>query len=140
MRQTDERGRLRVINRDECESRLADVEIGRLALDTGGAPEVFPVNFAYVDGEIVFRTDEGLKLDLLERAAVTFEVDGIDVERREGWSVVAHGAATEVTAFDKPGLQDRIRALALYPWAEGDKGHWVRIVPTQITGREIVHG
>ena len=132
-------GRLEVLSPDECRRLLAEQEIGRLALPTGGTPEIFPVNYAVSDDDIVFRTDEGLKLTLAERGRVAFEVDGIDTEAREGWSVVIKGRAEEVTVHDKPALRERVSPLALYPWAQGDRGHWVRIVPTQVSGRRITH-
>ncbi len=132
-------GRLEVLSTAESRRLLEGQEIGRLALPTGGTPEIFPVNYAVSGDEIIFRTDEGLKLTLAERGQVAFEVDGIDVEAREGWSVIVKGRAEEVTVHDQPALRERVSALALYPWAEGDRGHWVRIVPNQISGRRITH-
>lgn len=124
---------------DECLALVAAEEIGRLALATGATPEIFPVNYALADGEIIFRTDEGLKLTLAEQHQVAFEVDGLDREAREGWSVVIKGRAQEVTVHDRPELRERVSSLALYPWAEGDRGHWVRIVPSQVSGRRVIH-
>lgn len=132
-------GRLEVLSTDESLRLIAGQEIGRLALPTGGTPEIFPVNYAVSEGDIVFRTDEGLKLTLAERGQVAFEVDGLDPEAREGWSVVIKGRAEEVTVHDRPELRERVSGLALYPWAEGDRGHWVRIVPSQVSGRSITH-
>lgn len=123
----------------DCRRLLAEQEIGRLALPTGGTPEIFPVNYAVDGDDIVFRTDEGLKLTLAERGQVAFEVDGIDVEAREGWSVVIKGRAEEVTVHDSPELRERVSTLALYPWALGDRGHWVRIIANQVSGRRITH-
>ena len=132
-------GRLEVLSTAESQRLVAGEEIGRLALPTGGTPEIFPVNYAVSDDEIIFRTDEGLKLTLAERGQVAFEVDGLDTEAREGWSVVIKGRAEEVTVHDQPALRERVSTLALYPWAEGDRGHWVRIRPNQISGRRITH-
>jgi nitroimidazol reductase NimA-like FMN-containing flavoprotein (pyridoxamine 5'-phosphate oxidase superfamily) len=132
-------GRLEVLSTEACERLLEQSQIGRLAVQSGGAPEVFPVNYAVDEGAVVFRTDDGLKLTLAERADVTFEVDGIDAEAREGWSVVIKGRAEEVTVYDRPALRERVSSLLLFPWAEGDKSHWVRIVPRQISGRRISH-
>jgi nitroimidazol reductase NimA-like FMN-containing flavoprotein (pyridoxamine 5'-phosphate oxidase superfamily) len=102
----------------------------------GRSPTIFPVNYA-LDGEaVVFRTAPGTKLDHAERAPVAFEVDGLDRERREGWSVVVHGRLEEVTQFDASTL-GRVSALALYPWAEGAKDHWLRLVPSRVTGRRV---
>jgi len=124
----------------ECESLLAAQEIGRLALCNGGYPEIFPVNYAFADGLVVFRTDPGLKLQLVERGWVAFEVDGLDPAAREGWSVVVRGPAHEITAYDAPRLREKVTGLALYPWAEGPKDHWVAITPSKVTGRRVRAG
>jgi len=102
-------------------------------------PAIFPINYA-LDGEaVVFRTAPGTKLTHGPRAPATFEIDGLDRAARTGWSVVATGRLEEVTTFDAPTLE-RVRALAIRPWTEGDKGHWMRLVPDIITGRRVGPG
>src|SRR5262245_13004238 len=103
-----------------CERHLRQEQIGRIAVIVDGHPAVFPVNYAVDDaGAIVFRTDEGTKLDaLVQHGTVAFEVDGIDEERHLGWSVLAVGAAHRVTAPDELA---KARALELEPWAVGAK-------------------
>jgi nitroimidazol reductase NimA-like FMN-containing flavoprotein (pyridoxamine 5'-phosphate oxidase superfamily) len=132
----DRRTGLEVISPDACRALLAGEEVGRLALVIGGAPSIFPVNFALDGDAVVFRTAPGTKLDHAGRSTVAFEVDGIDREARTGWSVVVVGRLEEVDQFDAATLA-RVSALALYPWAEGAKDHWLRLVPTRISGRRI---
>jgi nitroimidazol reductase NimA-like FMN-containing flavoprotein (pyridoxamine 5'-phosphate oxidase superfamily) len=134
----DARTGLAVIDPDTCRALLAGEEIGRLALVVGRAPAIFPLNYALDGDAVVFRTAPGTKLDHAERGPVAFEVDGLDREQRTGWSVVVHGRLEEVTQFDAATLA-RVSALALYPWAEGVKDHWLRLVPSHISGRRVVH-
>lgn len=133
---TDPHPRLETIGRDECLRLLATDEIGRLAVIAGNTALVFPVNYALDDGTVVFRTDPGTKLADGPRARASFEVDRFDRERRTGWSVVATGRLEEVTAYDAATF-DRVRRLAVDPWAGGDKAHWMRLVPDRVTGRRI---
>ena len=127
---------IRELDRDQCLRLLANDEVGRLAVIAGNAPAIFPVNYA-LDGEtIVFRTDPGTKLAHGPRARASFEVDGFDHTLRSGWSVVATGRLEEVTRYDAPTF-DRVRHLAIDPWAGGDKAHWMRLVPDRVTGRRI---
>jgi nitroimidazol reductase NimA-like FMN-containing flavoprotein (pyridoxamine 5'-phosphate oxidase superfamily) len=133
----DARTGLEVIAPDDCRRLVAADEIGRLAIVDGGTPAVFPVNYVVDDQDaIVFRTAPGTKLSSGPRRPVTFEVDAFDRERRTGWSVVVTGRLEEVTEFDSDTL-DRVRALPVEPWAGGDKPHWMRLVPSRISGRRI---
>jgi len=136
MTTVDARTGLEWIGRDECLRLLAADVVGRLAVLHGNAPAVFPVNYM-LDGEaIVFRTDEGSKLDAAERAPACFEIDEIDRETRCGWSVVASGRLEEVTEYDSRTWR-RVHELAVEPWAGGIKAHWMRLVPERITGRRV---
>ncbi len=136
-RTIDARTGLEVLDHDECLRLLAADEVGRLALVDGGAPAVFPVNYR-LDGEaIVFRTAPGTKLAVGPRAPVAFEVDAFDRTMRTGWSVVATGRLEEVTQFDTATYQ-RMKDLPVEPWAGGERPHWMRLVPSRITGRRIV--
>lgn len=124
------------IDRDACVVLLRGDEIGRLAYNVGHAPHIVPVNYR-MDGEaVVFRTDAGMKLDVGRRAPVSFEIDRFDRATRTGWSVVVAGWFEEVTPYDTE-TYERVRQLPVEPWAGGEKAHWVRIVPSRITGRRI---
>lgn len=125
-----------VLDRDQCLRLLATAEVGRLAVIAGNTPAIFPVNYALDGDTIVFRTDPGTKLAHGPRARASFEVDSLDHAGRAGWSVVATGRLEEVTQYDAPTF-DRVRRLAIDPWAGGDKAHWMRLVPDRVTGRRI---
>lgn len=121
----------------QCWALLAGVDLGRLGVLVDSAPEIYPVNFL-LDGEsVVFRSDPGSKLRGVDRSpSVCFEVDGVDEANRTGWSVLVKGRAAEVDDDDeRRGLE----ALALRFWGVGPKDHWIRIRPTEVTGRRI-HG
>lgn len=134
---THARGDLRRLDRDECLTRLAQDSVGRLAVITaGGSPAVFPVNYA-LDGEtIIIRTDPGTKLADGPRGPACFEIDEIDRNSREGWSVTATGRLEEVTPYQAAQVA-RARALDLEPWADGPKTHFLRLVPSWISGRSV---
>jgi nitroimidazol reductase NimA-like FMN-containing flavoprotein (pyridoxamine 5'-phosphate oxidase superfamily) len=138
MGSVDSRTGLEIIDSDACMRLLAEEEVGRLALVVGRSPSIFPINYALDGDALVFRTAAGTKLDHAERGPVAFEVDGLDRERRTGWSVVVHGRLEEVTRFDAATLA-RVSALALYPWAGGVKDHWLRLVPSRVTGRRVTY-
>lgn len=131
-------GTLEVLDEDACVALLASEQVGRLAVVVDGRPLVFPVNYV-LDGRIVvFRNDPGTKLTNASLDRVCFEVDAIDTDRREGWSVVVQGVGREFTgALDDASV--RQRALELTTWVTGEKGHWVRIVRPEISGRRIRH-
>jgi nitroimidazol reductase NimA-like FMN-containing flavoprotein (pyridoxamine 5'-phosphate oxidase superfamily) len=129
--------RLEDLNRAECLALLATHEVGRLAVVVGGRPLVLPVTYV-LDGEhVVFRTAAGSKLAGAVRGPVAFEVDELDARTRQGWSVLVQGRAEEVTAYDSPAARERVTALPLQPWADGDRPHWLRIVPSAVTGRRL---
>ena len=120
---------------DECWALLSQSPVGRIGVLVDSAPEIYPVNHLVDDATIVFRTDAGGKLRGLARSPlVSFEVDGADCEEETGWSVLVKGRAAEVRASaEVRGLG----ALPLRYWGVGEKPHWIRIVPTEVTGRRI---
>lgn len=136
MTTTETRTLIECMDRKECLRMLAGDSVGRLAIVHGGAPVIFPVNYALDGEDIVFRTDPGTKLGAGPRSPACFEIDALDRKNRSGWSVVASGRLEEVTEYDWRRWQ-RIRLLAITPWALGDKSHWMRLVPERITGRYV---
>ena len=111
---TDHAG-LAVLPRTECLDRLRHARVGRVAFVENGEPVILPVNHE-IDGEtIVFRTASGSKLAAAaSESRVAFEVDGFDVDRRAGWSVVVRGVAVLITDDEEVR---RLRALGVWPWA-----------------------
>ena len=65
---------------------------------------------------------------------VAFEIDEIDNSERTGWSVLLQGSAHHVDSETERGS---VRASRVEPWARGNKDHYIRIMPTRITGRRI---
>jgi nitroimidazol reductase NimA-like FMN-containing flavoprotein (pyridoxamine 5'-phosphate oxidase superfamily) len=125
----------RELSKSECFELLAREHLGRVAVVDDRGPVVFPVNFVLDRHMVVFRTDEGTKLDAACRGSrVAFEVDGTDAAAHTGWSVVIRGEAVEVT---DPAELARLHKLPLDPWAPGAKTRYVRILPAVLTGRRI---
>lgn len=126
---------LEVIPRAECWDLIGAQPIGRVSILVDGLPEIYPINHV-VDGfTVVFRTDPGNKLrGLVHSPMVCFEVDGIDPKEHRGWSVVVKGRAVQL---DTAAAITRVAGLLVSPWAQGEKSHWIRIEPLEITGRRI---
>jgi nitroimidazol reductase NimA-like FMN-containing flavoprotein (pyridoxamine 5'-phosphate oxidase superfamily) len=121
---------------EECWELLAGTPVGRIGVLVDSAPEIYPVNHV-VDGQtVVFRTERGQKLRGLDRSpSVCFEVDGYDATTSTGWSVLVKGRAREVTAAEE---ERRLLGLDLKYWSVGLKPRWIRIEPSEVTGRRIL--
>lgn len=133
---SDEVPVVRLLDHEECFERLRGAELGRLACNAEGQPEIFPVNFVLDGDRVVIRTDEGTKLTHATLDRVAFEVDGPAPDGAGWWSVVIKGAAREITtALDVASERERLLPLAPAGSAPGD--HWIRIVPREISGRLI---
>jgi nitroimidazol reductase NimA-like FMN-containing flavoprotein (pyridoxamine 5'-phosphate oxidase superfamily) len=132
----DQRTGLLVLTPDECSEVLSSTSIGRIVFVDGEYPLALPVNFAWVEDSIVFRTGEGQKL----RAAtiekpVSFEVDRIDETTHSGLSVIVKGTARAVTDWAE---QEQLEQLPVRPWQRQPwRQGWVRIDPTEISGRKL---
>ncbi|MGY1679937.1 pyridoxamine 5'-phosphate oxidase family protein [Geodermatophilus sp. SYSU D01176] len=136
----DDRAALEEIPVDECYRLLRTQQVGRLAVNGEHHPLVFPVNYGMDGDTIVIRTAPGTKLSAAAHANVTFEVDQIDQFARRGWSVLVRALAEEVTDAHGPDLVRRTHATDVRPWAPGEHGHWLRLIPHDVTGRRIVPG
>jgi nitroimidazol reductase NimA-like FMN-containing flavoprotein (pyridoxamine 5'-phosphate oxidase superfamily) len=131
---------MHVIPADECYRLLGTREVGRIGVNAEHYPLILPVNYALDGSTVVIRTHAGTILRAAEHANVTFEVDEIDQRTRSGWSVLVRGQAEEVGEAHRAELVERTRAAGSEPWAPGDKGHWLRLIPHDIAGRRIVPG
>jgi nitroimidazol reductase NimA-like FMN-containing flavoprotein (pyridoxamine 5'-phosphate oxidase superfamily) len=133
--------KLEILGEDECIRLIAPGGIGRLVFAGRFDLTVLPVNYVLHDGAILFRTaaagstDEDLRtgIDHAEYR-VAFEVDDIDAETREGWSVLIQGPAHHI---DDPAERADALAEGVEPWAGGDREHFISISPARITGRRI---
>ena len=126
---------LEMLGREECLTLLAGQTVGRVGITIAALPVIFPVNFALLDGDIVFRSSPGSKLTAAaQRAVVAFEVDAVDGMYHAGWSVLVVGPAHEI--LDRAELE-QANALPLAPWAPGAKGHYIRIRTEIVSGRRV---
>jgi nitroimidazol reductase NimA-like FMN-containing flavoprotein (pyridoxamine 5'-phosphate oxidase superfamily) len=124
-----------ILDAAACWEHLGNTSVGRLAVDNGGQPDIFPINYVVDDKTIVFRTKAGTKLAasvLLQRVA--FEIDGYEPENGQAWSVVIKGRARVIDR-----MQERYDAedLPLFPWISFPKPEFVRVVPREISGRRF---
>jgi uncharacterized protein len=120
-----------ILSEDESWRRLDGVPLGRLVTTFAGEPEIFPVNYVVQDRTVLFRTAEGTKLfSAVASNTVVFEADDHNVA--EGWSVIVRGRAkllrTDAEITKAEGAQ-------LIPWTTTPKIHYVRVTPSDITGR-----
>ncbi len=125
-----------VLREAECARLLKTKNLGRIALVVDGRPEIFPVNYAFDDGVVAFRTSTGLKLERGPYTLAAFEVDNVDETAGIAWSVVVHGTAQDISA-SLDTVSERLRRLIVKPAAPGPRHHWMAIYADRITGRRF---
>jgi nitroimidazol reductase NimA-like FMN-containing flavoprotein (pyridoxamine 5'-phosphate oxidase superfamily) len=127
---------LEILSEDACHDLLRGHTLGRVAITVGALPAIFPVNYATLDGDIVFLTGVGTKLHAaLAHAVVAFQIDDFDPAHPGGWSVMAVGIADEITDHEELAAAAGLR---LRPFAGGDRTHYVKIRPEFVSGRRVV--
>lgn len=125
-----------VLSEDESWRRLGGVALGRLVTSFAGEPEIFPVNFVVQRRTVLFRSSEGTKLfSAVGNSIVLFEADDHNVA--EGWSVIVRGRAKALRTDAE--IKEAERAQ-LMPWTAIAKIHYVRVTPSEITGRHFRFG
>jgi len=122
------------LDRVACERLLRRETFGRVVVVTPDGAEIVPVNYAVDDDAIVVRTASG---GLLARHGhhepVVFEIDFVDRDRWQGWSVVARGIG-EVVADAPPPAPGHARVR---PWPDGDHASELRLAWTELSGRQV---
>lgn len=127
---------VKVLSEDESWARLGSVALGRLVTTFAGEPEIFPVNYVAQGRTVLFRTAEGTKLfSAVAHSTVLFEAD--DHNAVEGWSVIVRGRAKLLRADAEIAEAERAQVL---PWTATAKNHFVRVTPSEITGRHFTFG
>jgi len=127
--------RQRQLGLSACWDLIRSTPVGRLAVVVQNRPDILPVNHLVDHGTVVFRTGAGTKLLAATRTeSVAFEVDGWDHVTGEAWSVVVKGRAELIKRMDELIAS---AGWPLYPWHEGPKPTFVRIVPGEVTGRRF---
>lgn len=127
------------LSADECDKLLRAGTFGRVAFNAAHRPEILPVNYRVEDDAIWIRTDPG---GPLARSAagmpLALEVDLVDYERWQGWSVVAHGTGELVP---EAAANERLAGRpAPRPWAAGDRSTYLMIRWSELSGRKVGRG
>jgi nitroimidazol reductase NimA-like FMN-containing flavoprotein (pyridoxamine 5'-phosphate oxidase superfamily) len=128
---------LDVLSREECELHLAGGGVGRFVFLAPQGPVALPVNFRYLDGDVLFRTRPKGALAAAAGTTVSVEVDRIDDAMSEGWSVLVTGRARLV---DDPAELEQAADLGIEPWPGGHREALMRIETEEISGRRIRQG
>lgn len=131
--------RLEVLPESESRELLAAGGVGRLVewvAERG--PVATPVNFAVLDGDVVFKVAEHSAMAgrLAVGPEVSFEIDHLDEALGEGWSVLVSGRARPV---DDSAVVSRCEGLGVTPWAAGRRDRFVRVEVEEVTGRRLRH-
>ena len=128
----------------ECLRLISPGGIGRIVYMGRYGLTVLPVNYKLHQGSILFRTgqDSPTGEDLQTGIAhaeyqVAFEIDDINPAAHEGWSVLIHGPAHQMTTDDERAA---VEDSGVVPWPGGEKEHAIRITPNRITGRRLRQG
>ena len=130
-----DRNGLEILDEEECLLLLGRVRFGRVAFTHGALPVILPVHFGLLDGDPVFRTSEGAKLDAARHGEVVcLEADSADWTYHAGWSVLAIGRCERL---QDPDELARARRLPLRPWTPGGGDEYVRIRAEVLSGRRI---
>ena len=133
-----------VLDEPACLSLIAGGGVGRIGYTSRFGPAVVPVNYHLYERTIVFRT--GLHSSMVEDLRtgiadaefnVAFEIDEIQRDTQEGWSVLIQGPAHFVDTQEELAPLAR---LGVQPWSGGSKEQFMRVIPIHITGRRIQRG
>ena len=125
-----------VLSDDESWHLLASMALGRLVTCLEGQPAIFPVNFVVQRRTVLFRTAEGAKLfSAVMNNRVAFEADDHNVS--EGWSVIVTGRARVLYTTAEEEEAERAHLL---PWTATLKRRYVRVLPSEISGRRFRFG
>lgn len=119
----------------ECQDLLDGGVVGRVALSTPLGPRIVPVNYVMHEGAIVFRTTPYSELGSYGPGSeVAFEVDYLDYEHQQGWSVVALGRLEEPDLGEVGELR---RLWEPRPWAGGLRNLHLKLVWRELSGRRL---
>ena len=130
---------LETLTSDECWRLLGKRVVGRVGFDVGHGPRIHPVNYRVDGRSVVLRTTEDAELTrFVEMFAagslVAFEVDEIDYEWHNGWSVLIEGRIERV---DAPEELHRLHDVCPRPWVCGTRDVVARVTPGEVTGRRV---
>jgi hypothetical protein len=107
--------------------------IGRLAVAGTEAPLVVPLNFTFHDNGIFVRIGPGRLSELVPGSMVSFEVDRVEPDQGQAWSVLIRGLASALAPSNAPpGGADLPQPLVPIPGVM-----MIFIRPDVVTGRRF---
>ena len=122
---------------NECREHLDRGGVGRLAFMTPEGLRVVPLNFSTNADAIEFRTQRDSELGRHgEGAEAVFEIDEIDNDAEEGWSVLAFGRLERPTEADE--VWDIRGWRNPTPWSGEHRNFHMKLRWHKVTGRRIV--
>lgn len=124
------------LTHQECVELLNAEVVGRVAVHTRIGTRIVPVNYSVVDDAIVWRIMPDSELATHGPGVDgVFEVDHVDHDLRQGWSVIAYGVLEFVDDFTEVlNVRD---ADDPAPWAAGLRPMYMRMRYKDLTGRRI---
>lgn len=124
----------KILSEDECWQLLDREEFGRIAYHLADEVHIAPINYAVDVGRLVFRTAEGSKLlGVVMDSDVAFEIDHINEDAEEAWSVIVRGRAKILEGAEAREADN----LRLRPWVPAQKHNVVAITPQEVSGRRF---
>lgn len=115
---------------EECWARLDEERVGRLGYQLVDEIHVIPINYAVVEGSLVFRTAAGGKLLAAElHSEVALEIDRFN--ETDAWSVLVRGRLRHLEEDEAERLAD----VGDWTWVPTLKYDLIEVVPTAVTGR-----
>jgi nitroimidazol reductase NimA-like FMN-containing flavoprotein (pyridoxamine 5'-phosphate oxidase superfamily) len=120
----------------ECIDLLAGEVVGRVAICTPAGPRVMPVNYALHGQAVVFRTAPYSELGVHGVGAeLALEVDRLDHETKQGWSVLVLGRGEALRDLDE--IAEIRRVWDPQPWAGGMRNLYLQIPWREVSGRRV---
>lgn len=113
---------------------LTAADVARVAWLSPEGVSIVPVNCVAADGALWFRTTP--QSAIAQGAAgteVAVEADYLDPVSRTGWSVVLRAV---VQLVDPELAPESVSQLCI--WPEGQRNVYVRLEPTEVSGRRLV--
>jgi len=132
---SDDRGS-EILDRGECLRLLTNNTraVGRVGfVNSQALATILPVNYAVLNGEIVFRTGSGdVSSAVTQNQVVAFEIDQVDARTGQCWSVLVRGVATFFADDSVTSGAELPRPLVPVPGSQ-----IVRVQATVVTGRRF---
>jgi nitroimidazol reductase NimA-like FMN-containing flavoprotein (pyridoxamine 5'-phosphate oxidase superfamily) len=130
--------RLEEMTLEECMDRLRSERVARISVIVNGFPLVLPVNYRLAEhgggAWVAIRSRRGGIIDEAPQP-VAVEIDGIDSEAHQGWSVLVRGSLLHVD----PEAADFADRFDPAPWLSEDRDSWLIVEPFHISGRRLLH-